>query len=299
MIQTATWARQLRVHQWLKNLLLALPALASFSIFEGPTLVKLVVAFFAFSFVASAVYIANDYLDLANDRAHAIKRSRPMAAGHINPGLGLFVGAIFLGLGLVLAFLVGFTFFGSILVYLVGNFLYSLWLKKEVLIDAILLAGLYTLRVIAGGFATGIQVSFWLLAFSVFFFFSIAWAKRYAELEASRATGLELAPGRGYSQRDMPIILSFGSAAAFTAVLIFALYLDSESIREQYALPEIGWLAIPFLMLLIGRMWFKAHRGRLNEDPILFLIKDIPTLVILVIVALALSIAHMGLPLWN
>lgn len=299
MIHVATWARQLRVHQWLKNLLLALPALASFSIFEGPTLVKLVVAFFAFSFVASAVYIANDFLDLANDRAHAIKRSRPMAAGLINPGLGLFVGAIFLGVGLSLAFLVGFTFFASVLVYLVGNFLYSLWLKKEVLIDAILLAGLYTLRVIAGGFATGIEVSFWLLAFSVFFFFSIAWAKRYAELEASRATGSELAPGRGYSHRDMPIILSFGSAAAFTAVLIFALYLDSEAIREQYALPEIGWLAIPFLMLLIGRMWFKAHRGRLNEDPILFLIKDIPTLVILVIVALALSIAHMGLPLWN
>jgi 4-hydroxybenzoate polyprenyltransferase len=222
-----------------------------------------------------------------------------MAAGLVNPRFGLVVGALFLVLGLVLAFVVGPAFVASIMIYLVANFLYSLWLRKEVLIDAILLAGLYTLRVIAGGLATGIEVSFWLLAFSVFFFFSIAWAKRYAELEASRANGIELAPGRGYSHKDMPIILAFGSAAAFTAVLIFALYLDSEAIREQYALPEIGWLAIPFLMLLIGRMWFKAHRGRLNEDPILFFIKDAPTLTILAVVAIALSIAHMGLPLWS
>jgi 4-hydroxybenzoate polyprenyltransferase len=299
MIQTATWARQLRLHQWLKNLLRALPALASFSIFEGGTLVNLLIAFFSFSFVASSVYIANDYLDLANDRIHAVKRSRPMAAGLVNPRLGLTVGSVFLGLGLALALVVGFTFFVSVLIYLVANLLYSLWLKKEVLIDAILLAGLYTLRVIAGGFATGIEVSFWLLAFSVFFFFSIAWAKRYAELEASSAADLELAPGRGYSHKDMPIILTFGSAAAFTAVLIFALYLDSEAIREQYALPQVGWLAIPFLMLLIGRMWFKAHRGRLNEDPILFFIKDVPTLVILAIIAAALSIAHVGLSLWS
>lgn len=299
MSHLVTWARQLRVHQWLKNLLLALPALASFSIFETTTLTKLVTAFFAFSFVASSVYVANDFLDLASDRIHPIKRSRPMAAGLVNPRFGLVVGALFLGFGLVLAFVVGQAFVASIMIYLVANFLYSLWLKKEVLIDAILLAGLYTLRVIAGGLATGIEVSFWLLAFSVFFFFSIAWAKRYAELEASRANGIELAPGRGYSHRDMPIILAFGSAAAFTAVVIFALYLDSEEIREQYALPEIGWLAIPFLMLLIGRMWFKAHRGRLNEDPILFLIKDAPTLIILTVVAIALSIAHMGLPPWN
>lgn len=299
MRQTATWARQLRVHQWLKNLLLALPALASFSILEGGTLVNLLIAFFAFSFVASSVYVANDYLDLANDRLHAVKRSRPMAAGLVNPRLGLLIGSLFLGLGLVLAYIVGQAFFLIVCLYLVANFLYSLWLKKEVLVDAILLAGLYTLRVIAGGLATGIEVSFWLLAFSVFFFFSIAWAKRYAELEASRAAEIELAPGRGYSHKDMPIILAFGSAAAFTAVLIFALYLDSESIRDQYALPQIGWLAIPFLMLLIGRMWFKAHRGRLNEDPILFFIKDVPTLVILAIVAAALSIAHVGMPLWS
>jgi 4-hydroxybenzoate polyprenyltransferase len=299
MWQTATWARQLRVHQWLKNLLLALPALASFSLFESGTLVNLLFAFFAFSFVASSVYIANDFLDLANDRIHAVKRSRPMAAGLVNPSLGLVIGSIFLALGLVLAYFVGQAFLLSILVYLAANFMYSLWLKREVLIDAILLAGLYTLRVIAGGLATEIEVSFWLLAFSVFFFFSIAWAKRYAELEASRAADRELAPGRGYSHKDMPIILAFGSAAAFTAVLIFALYLDSESIREQYAFPQIGWLAIPFLMLLIGRMWFKAHRGRLNEDPILFFIKDVPTLAILAIVAAALWIAHAGIPPWS
>jgi 4-hydroxybenzoate polyprenyltransferase len=173
-------------------------------------------------------------------------------------------------------------------------FVYSLWLKRLALVDVISLAGLYTLRVIAGGFASGIEVSYWLLAFSVFFFLSLAWVKRYAELEAIQKAGLKHAPGRGYQTPDMPLILAFGASSGVLAVLIFALYLDSSAIRASYALPQVGWLAIPFIMYLVGRMWFKAHRGEMNQDPLLYLFRDWPTIFTVILLAASLVIAHLG-----
>lgn len=290
------WVRQLRVHQWVKNLLLFLPVLASFKVLELSSngAWALGSAFLAFSLVSSAVYVCNDLVDLESDRAHATKRDRPLAAGKISQRSGL-VAAIFALLGgLSLGFFVGSGFFWTQVLYLSLTFIYSLWLKKIALVDCISLAGLYTIRVVAGGFASGIEVSFWLLAFSVFFFLSLAHVKRYAELEAAQKLGKVGAPGRGYLISDMPLILVFGAASAFLAVLIFALYLDSSAIREQYAFPEIGWLAIPFLMYLIGRMWFKAHRGEMNQDPILFLFRDWPSLVTVGLIASSLLLAHVG-----
>ena len=291
------WVRQLRLHQWAKNLLLLVPAFASFKLFTESVLASSMMAFLAFGLVASAVYVFNDYVDLGNDREHPIKKSRPMAAGKIPAGLGLAVAITFLVVGLALAALVGLLFLDVLLGYLALNAIYSFWLKKVTLIDCLLLAGLYTLRVVAGGIASGIAISFWLLTFSVFFFLSIAWVKRYAELEAARSAGAAVAPGRGYSVSDMPLILAFGSASAFIAVLVFALYLDSEAVRLLYATPQIAWMAIPMLMYVIGRMWFKAHRGAMNEDPILFLIKDFASILALVLLVVVLIAAHLGVSL--
>jgi 4-hydroxybenzoate polyprenyltransferase len=287
------------VHQWAKNLLLFVPAFASFKFFQlgSSVLTSLVLAFAAFNLVASAIYVLNDFRDLANDRVHSVKKHRPMASGAISVPAGLTVSAIFLVAGLILGYVVGFTFFLTLLVYLALTTAYSFGLKRVALVDCITLAGLYTLRVVAGGFASGIELSFWLLAFSVFFFLSLAWVKRYAELDSVQRSGNSLAGGRGYLVTDLPLILNFGAASGLIAVMIFALYLDSTNIRTQYAVPQIGWLAIPFLMYLIGRMWFKAFRGSMNEDPVLFLFRDWSSIVTVVLMGASLVAAHIGVRL--
>lgn len=293
------WVRQLRLHQWIKNLLLFVPVFAAFKFFEpdAKVLLPLILAFISFSLMSSAVYVFNDLLDIESDRSHSIKRNRPIAAGLISKFAGSAVGSLSLVSGLIFGYLVGVPFLITLLVYLALTFIYSVWLKKITLVDCIALAGLYTIRVVAGGQASGIEVSFWLLAFSVFFFFSLAWVKRYAELESIQKTGESHVTGRGYSVSDMPLIMVFGVASAFLAVLIFALYLDSTAIRDQYAVPEIGWLAIPFILHLIGRMWFKAHRGQMNQDPVIFILKDIPSLVTVGLIGTSLVIAHLGVAL--
>lgn len=288
------WFRQLRVHQWVKNLLLFVPALTSFRFLESALWGALLIAFAAFSIISSAIYIINDLVDAPNDREHLTKRNRPIASGSISTALGLWVasGLIFAGLGL--GFFAGLDFLLVLVLYLAATFAYTFWLKRTVLVDCLTLAGLYTIRVIAGAVVTGIALSFWLLAFSIFFFASLAWVKRYAELEVLRASGKTKADGRGYSVSDQPVILAFGTMSAFIAVLIFALYLDSDAIKALYSVPEIGWLAIPLLMYLIGRIWLKAHRGQMLEDPILFVLRDLVSLLTLALIAGSLALAHFG-----
>lgn len=294
-----TWTRQLRIHQWVKNTLLFVPALAAFKFLDASIAQPLALAFLAFSFVASSIYIINDAVDLENDRLHPTKRFRPLAAGLINlPAAAMASGAL-LSLGLLIGWLVGLEFTIVLIAYLITTFLYSFWLKRTALVDCLVLAGLYTLRILAGSVALHIPLSFWLLAFSVFFFLSLAWVKRYAELEVALKSGKPKAVGRGYSVGDLPILLALGSSSGFLAVLIFALYLDSEAIRSQYVIPQIGWLAIPVLLYIVGRMWLKAHRGEMDEDPIIFVIKDRPSLVAAGLIAIALVVAHVGLGKWN
>jgi 4-hydroxybenzoate polyprenyltransferase len=220
-----------------------------------------------------------------------------LAAGLLSSRKLIAVASGLLIIGLYLGYLVGSSFLLILLAYLVLTFIYTIWLKRIILVDVIGLAGLYTLRVVAGGFAVAIELSFWLIAFSVFFFLSLAFVKRYAELESLQKDGEVGVVGRGYSVRDMPLILVFGAASAFLAVLIFALYLDSTAVREQYLSPEIGWLAIPFLLYLIGRMWFKAHRGQMNQDPVLFLLRDLPSIFTVLMMGAALVVAHLGVKL--
>lgn len=289
-----TWIKQLRLYQWLKNVLIFVPVLAAYETWSLESTFKLFGAFLAFSFAASSVYIINDLYDLDNDRMHLSKRFRPIANGLVLPLHGLAVAGFLALFGISLGFVIQPLFGALVLLYLVLTFAYSKKLKRIELVDAVVLALLYTLRVIAGGIVAQVPISYWLLSFSIFFFLSLSWVKRYAELYASLGVAKGVAPGRAYTTQDLPIIQSFGIASGFLAILIFALYLDSPLVAKNYATPSIAWLAIPILIYLLSRIWLLVQRGQVNEDPLTFVMTDKISLVSIGLIGMTLLTAHIG-----
>lgn len=268
------WVKLIRVHQWLKNLLLFVPVIAAHE-FDNPQVWgTLVLAFFAFSLCASAVYITNDLLDLESDRLHPRKRFRPMARGFIPAWQGVVGVPVLLLVSVLLAWQVGAEFFRWLVVYFVLTCAYSLVLKKLALIDCLTLAMLYTLRIIAGAAAGGTDLTFWLLAESVFLFLSLAFVKRYAELTLPGQSGAARAHGRGYYTSDAPLIQTLGLTSGYIAVLVLALYLNSEGVMELYRSPVYVWAAIPFMLFWVSWMWMQANRGLMHDDPLVFAVKD-------------------------
>ncbi|MFN7570371.1 MAG: UbiA family prenyltransferase [Betaproteobacteria bacterium] len=274
-----TWLRALRVHQWLKNLLLFLPVLGAHQIFNLALLPALLVAFLAFGSCASAVYLLNDLIDLDSDRRHPRKRKRPFAAGDLSPLSGALASCALAVLAFALALWVGWLFTAWLAVYFALTLAYTFWLKRKVLVDVLSLSGLYTLRIVAGGAAAGIAASFWLLAFSLFLFLSLALVKRYSELQVVLEQGKEQAHGRGYWTDDLPLVQSLGIAAGFSAVLVMALYINGESVQRLYRHPEAMWLAVPILLYWVSRVWVKTHRGQMHDDPVMFAVRDPVSLV--------------------
>lgn len=269
----AAYLRALRPHQWLKNVLVFLPMLAAHQL-TALTLVQSVLAFLAFSAVASAVYLLNDLLDLSADRAHPRKRCRPFASGAVPiahggamaGGLLLLGGAVALGLGV--------AFLWALLLYLLITTAYSLALKRQVVIDICVLAGLYTMRLIAGGAATGIPLSVWLLAFSIFFFFALAAVKRQAELVDGAARGVLSASGRGYRTDDLPVVTMMALASGYLSVLVMALYVNAPAVSLLYSFPEALWGISAVLLYWISRMVLVTHRGQMHDDPVVFAVRD-------------------------
>jgi 4-hydroxybenzoate polyprenyltransferase/phosphoserine phosphatase len=268
------WIKALRLHQWMKNLLLFLPLLGAHQIFNPDLLTRAVVAFFAFGFCASSVYIVNDLMDLESDRHHPRKRHRPFAKGALSPLAGVGVAAVLLVASLVTARWVAPAFLTWLLVYFAITVAYTFWLKRKEIVDALSLAALYTLRIIAGGAAVGLAASFWLLAFSLFLFLSLAFVKRYSELQIMLQQGCDEAKGRGYRTDDLPLIQTLGVVSGFAAVLVLALYINGESVVLLYRRPEVMWLTVPILLYWITRIWIKTHRGLMHDDPVLFALKD-------------------------
>jgi 4-hydroxybenzoate polyprenyltransferase len=271
--------RALRPHQWVKNLLLFVPVIMAHQLsVHGSTghskLLQAFTAFCSFSLCASSVYVLNDLLDIEADRMHRTKRRRPFASGELSILLGfallpfLWAGAIALAALLKPDFIV---ILGAYLVLTCG---YSFWLKQFALIDIIILAGLYTIRIFAGGVAGEVPVSQWLMAFSMFIFFSLACVKRYSELLGLRRANEQQAPGRGYTAGDLEPMAQFGCASAFLSVLVLALYINSGEVTVLYRTPQLLWLICPLLLYWLSRVWLLAHRGVLHEDPIVFAIKD-------------------------
>ena len=269
-----TGRSMLRVHQWLKNSLLAIPLLAAHQIISLSDWALILLAFIAFSVCASSVYIANDLLDLESDRQHPRKSKRPFAAGKAPIWLGFILAPSLFVISVVLALQINLLFLVCLLAYFLLTCAYSLWLKQLVLIDCLTLAILYTLRIVAGATAISMSLSFWLLAFSVFLFLSLAFVKRYAELQSHHLKGKEKVCGRGYHTTDASLIQMSGICAGYAAILVLALYLNSDAVLMLYRTPTLIWGAIPILLFWINWMWLRAHRGEMHDDPVIFAIKD-------------------------
>lgn len=267
------YIKALRPHQWLKNILVFLPMLAAHQL-DGPTILPSLLAFLCFSLVASSVYVLNDLLDLSADRAHPRKRNRPFASGSIPIAHGTWMAAGLILLGTALAALIGFEFFVVMASYYFLTTAYSLHLKRQIVVDICVLAGLYTLRIIAGGVATGITLSVWLLAFSVFFFLSLAAVKRQAELIDSAERGNLKASGRGYHVDDLQIISMIAISAGYVSVLVMTLYVNSPAVVDLYPNPEALWGVCAVLLYWITRTVMVTHRGKMHDDPVVYAAKD-------------------------
>lgn len=267
--------KALRPHQWAKNVLVGVPLLVSHQIGNLAAVGQTALAFASFSLIASAVYIINDLLDLPSDRVHPTKRNRPFASGAVAIPTGLTLAGALFFLGLLIAFAkVNVEFGGMIVLYLVITTLYSTFLKRKLVLDVFILAGLYTIRILAGAVAIKVQPSEWLLAFSVFIFTSLAMLKRYTELKVWSNLNEKWPAGRRYTISDMDLFRSMGPASAYAAVLVFALYISSRDVSLLYHRPQILWLVCPVLLYWLTRLWFLTNRSRPLEDPVLFALTD-------------------------
>jgi len=284
-----SYLRALRLHQWLKNLLVFVPLVAAHRVTELALSGRALLAFLAFGLCASSGYLLNDLLDLTSDRRHPRKRRRPFASGEISLLTGLFLIPALLAMSGLLGLLLPPGFVVMLGIYYGVSLAYSLSLKHHALFDVIVLAGLYALRVAAGSAAVRIWPSPWLLAFSIFLFLSLALVKRYAELVAG--TGAGSAATRGYQPGDGDLLAAMGTASGYVAVLVLAIYIASGTAQLLYSRHEFIWLLCPLLLYWISHVWLMAHRGKMNDDPLVFALKDRASWIVLLLAALTLLLA--------
>jgi 4-hydroxybenzoate polyprenyltransferase/phosphoserine phosphatase len=265
--------KELRLHQWAKNALVVVPVVLAPGVPPLELLGRALLAALAFSLCASAGYVWNDLLDIEADRAHHTKKNRPFASGALPVAFGppLFLGLIAVGFGLSVWTLPA-RFSLMLVLYFAGTLGYSLYLKRVLIVDVIVLAGLYTHRILAGGVATQIPISSWLMGFSLFLFLSLAFAKRYVELALHE--GDEKIKNRDYYKIDLQMIGAMGPAAGFLAALVFSLYVEMGSHASAYIEPVVLWLVVPVLLYWVTRVWILTGRGQMQDDPVRFAIKD-------------------------
>jgi 4-hydroxybenzoate polyprenyltransferase/phosphoserine phosphatase len=270
--------RALRVHQWAKNLLIFVPLLGAHRMQLLPALYA-VAAFVSFSLCASSVYVLNDLVDLPHDRSHPSKSRRPFAAGALDLRMGPVLCAACLLGAFSIALLLPWHFVILLGGYFVATLAYSLGLKRQMVVDVMVLAGLYTLRIFAGGAATHTPISPWLLAFSLFLFFCLAVVKRQTELAQLQRAGRSGAGGRGYVVDDLGMLQSLSASSGMAAVLVMALYVNSADVLPLYRTPEALWALCPILLVWISRVLMLSHRGQMHDDPVVFALRDPVSLV--------------------
>jgi 4-hydroxybenzoate polyprenyltransferase len=283
--------RAVRPHQWTKNVLVLVPLLAAHQMGDLDALADGLLAVIAFCLCASSVYVLNDMLDLEADRAHVRKSKRPFASGDLPLTTGLVLVPALLAVAIVIAAFLPQKFQLALAAYYILTAGYSFVLKTMLLVDTVALAGLYTLRVIAGAEAVSVALSFWLLLFSVFLFLSLAFVKRYAELDSLRRQQRLQAIGRGYHVEDLSVLQSLGTAAGYLSVLVLALYINSPDIQALYHRPKVIWTLCVLVLYWISRVWMTAHRGRMHEDPVVYALKDRVSLVLGLIAAITIAVA--------
>lgn len=278
-----------RPYQWMKNLLVLVPLAAAHRMDDLPRLAAAGRAFLAFSLCASSVYLLNDVKDAPADRLHPHKRNRPIASGELPAGLAVALALLLLSGAFTVVWPLRGSARGILALYFLLNVAYTLSLKSIVLLDALLLATGYALRVVIGGVAVSIQPSARLLAFCVFLFFSLALIKRYAELRLISLQQGSTAHARGYLAEDREVVLALGTASGGLAVLVLALYMTVGDVEQNYSRAQLIWLTCVLLLYWVSHMWLMAHRGRMTDDPLVFALKDPLSL---------LLIALMGVSAW-
>ncbi|MEQ9398234.1 MAG: UbiA family prenyltransferase [Longimicrobiales bacterium] len=281
--------RALRPHQWAKNLLILLPALAAHRVPGAGLLGALVAAVASFSLLASAVYLVNDVVDVESDRAHPSKRHRPIAAGQLGVPAALTASGTLAVLSLALALTLPPAFLQVWIAYLVVTSAYSAGLKRRVVLDVVVLSGLYTARVLAGAGAAGVPLSPWFLAFSIFLFVSLALLKRTVESVGADHRDTGGFEGRGWRVEDQPVLVAMGTACAVGAALVYCLYITGDDVLRLYRRPEALWFGLPVLLYWLTRAWLLAVRGQVEDDPVVFALKD---------PASYASLALFGLAVW-
>jgi len=294
-----SWLKAIRLHQWAKNMLIFVPLLLAHQ-WHLRTFGGAITAFFSFGMCASATYILNDLLDLEADRRHPRKRRRPFAAGDLSAIAGVMVvgwlmlGALALALAVPHVFNVlpgtavlasPYSFVGWLGLYTVVTLSYSLYLKRKLLLDVFVLSGLYTVRILAGSGATGIPMSPWLAGFGVFFFLSLAFVKRFSELESLRERGASVSNGRGYFVSDLEQLRALGTGAMYAAVVVLSIYINNPETNFLYAHPVRLWVVVPVLLLWLSQVWMLASRGEMHDDPVVFAITDKRSLLLGVLMA--------------
>ncbi|WP_263358760.1 UbiA family prenyltransferase [Acidicapsa ligni] len=268
-----TILKAIRIHQWAKNILLFVPLLLSHE-FSWQNAVSDIAAFVAFSFIASANYLINDLLDIESDRRHLKKRLRPFAAGDLSIPLGIATAFALVVVSCSLLPLLPGSFALWLLLYAGATSAYSFALKRIPIIDVLVLSGLYDLRMLAGAAATETPFSPWLSSFAVFLFLSLAMVKRFSELQNMKERGIEKPHGRGYMVTDLEQIRSFGTSSAYAAVVVFSLYITRPDVDAYYRHSGRLWLIVPFMLYWLNRVWLLASRGELDEDPVIFALRD-------------------------
>jgi len=291
------WLRAFRVHQWLKNLLIFVPLLTAFAFTDPHAIAVALAAFVSFSLAASATYIGNDLWDLQSDRRHPRKRNRPFASGSLAIPAGVAAAAALMLVSLAIALALPRAFLALLVAYVALTSVYSWMLKSYVMIDVLMLALLYTLRIVAGGAANGIKVSLWLLGFSVFIFLSLALIKRCAELVSMGQAGTETSKGRDYRVSDLVILWPLGTGAGLCAVVVFALFASAPEVAARYATPALLWLVAVGLIYWLARLWIKTARGEMDDDPVIYAIRDRGSrisIAAMLVTVLAARFVHIG-----
>jgi 4-hydroxybenzoate polyprenyltransferase len=261
--------RAIRPYQWAKNFLVFVPVITSGDVLNMGVWLSAMAMFVAFSLTASGIYLVNDLADLQADRHHPRKQKRPFASGELSLLFGIAAAPAMVVTGCVIAALLGSAW--VILIYAALSISYSFKLKQEPLIDIFILAALYTLRLFAGGEAIDHPVSYWLLAFSGFFFLGLALIKRLSELMAS---DVDQIPRRGYRRSDRTIVQQMSVGAGFVACMILALYVQSAEVAERYADPALLWAIVPLVLFWQCHVWLATARGTMHDDPLVFAARD-------------------------
>jgi 4-hydroxybenzoate polyprenyltransferase len=288
-----TYCKQLRLHQWSKNILVFIPVVMSHQFLEAQPMLNALLAFICFGLVASSIYLLNDIMDLHQDRRHPTKSRRPFASGAIPVSHGLLLFPLLVGTALFIATQLPPLFGLTMTIYFVLNLAYTFYLKRKLLVDVLALSGAYTLRILAGNAAGPIEISNWLLAFSMFLFLSLALVKRYVELDTVDADKPDekRVMGRGYRRADLDMLSQLGVASGFAAVIVLALFVEGAGKSGLYSHRELIWLVCPIVLYIIGRIWVLAKRRELPDDPIFFIITDWRSHLMGVIVALVFFMA--------